>query len=148
MFCQKCGREAIENGLFCAGCGASLTAVAPAKKRTFSLVGGILEIVAGGLIALFSGFFFLMMGVAATQEDGPPVLLLLLPLAFLGVGALGIAGGICALRRRKWGLALAGAIAVVLPASELGIAALVLVALARDEFEVDAPDAAAQRSHP
>ena len=148
MFCQKCGREAIENGLFCAGCGAGLAAAPQAKKKTLSLIGGILEIVSGGLIALFSGFFFLMIGIAATQEDGPPVLLLLLPLAFLAVGALGIAGGICAVRRRRWGLALAGAIAVVLPASELGIAALVLVALAKDEFEADAPNAPAQGFHP
>ncbi len=148
MFCPRCGREAIEKGLFCAGCGASLAVAPPAKKKMLGLIGGILEIVAGGIVVLIAGFIFVGMGLAATAEDGPPVLLLLLPLALLAVGALGIAGGICAVKRRKWGLALAGAIAVALPASELGIAALVLVALARDEFEQGAPAVAAERVQP
>lgn len=141
MFCPKCGRETIPNGLFCTRCGASLAVAPQAKGRTLSLVGGILEIISGGLVILFSGFFLFAIGIAAAEEDGPPALLLLLPLALAAMGALGIAGGICALKRRKWGLALAGAIAVVLPASEVGIAALVLVALAKDEFEQGAPDA-------
>ncbi len=135
MFCPKCGRETIPNGLFCTGCGASLAVAPQAKGRTLSMVGGILEIVAGGTVVLFAGMFFFILAFAATEEDGPPALVLLLPLALATLGALGIAGGICALKRRKWGLALAGAIAVVLPASEVGIAALVLVALAKDEFE-------------
>ncbi len=145
MFCPKCGREAARNGLFCSGCGHGLAVVPPANRNHLSLVGGILEIVSGGLVVLFSVFFFLVMGIAATEEDGPPALLLLLPLALVAMGALGIAGGVCALKRRKWGLALAGAIAVLLPASELGIAALVLVALARDEFQQGAPEAVAQQ---
>jgi hypothetical protein len=139
LFCPKCGKEATESSLFCTGCGHGLAAVPPANRNHLSLAAGILEIVSGVFLALLAAFLLVTMGIGTTQEDGPPVVLLLLPLAFLAMGALGIAGGICALQRRKWGLALAGAIAVVLPTSYLGIAALVLVALARDEFEEQPP---------
>lgn len=46
-----------------------------------------------------------------------------------------LVGGICALQRKYWGLALAGSIVAVLGFPLLGIPALVLVALSREEFE-------------
>ena len=56
-----------------------------------------------------------------------------LPLIVLGVVAL--LGGISALQRKRWGLALAGGICVLLPMQTLlGILAIVFVALSRDEF--------------
>jgi hypothetical protein len=55
-------------------------------------------------------------------------------LYFALLSALGIAGGIFALKRRKWGIALAGAIAGVLTFMPCGIAAIILISQAQGEF--------------
>ncbi|TFH36823.1 MAG: hypothetical protein E4G93_01430 [Dehalococcoidia bacterium] len=53
------------------------------------------------------------------------------------LGAMAIVGGIFALKRRHWGLSLAGAICATLtPISFiLGVPAIVFIALSHDEFE-------------
>jgi hypothetical protein len=48
---------------------------------------------------------------------------------------LELLGGIYALKRRNWGIALAGSIIAALPFDVLGILALVFVAMGRREFE-------------
>jgi len=50
------------------------------------------------------------------------------------VGVLALAGGILAVRRKRWKWALAEAIAGALSLLPLGIAAIILVAISRDEF--------------
>jgi len=52
------------------------------------------------------------------------------------VGIVAIVGGIFAIRRRLWGLALAGAICALFPPhiAVLGILAIIFVSLARGEF--------------
>jgi hypothetical protein len=47
---------------------------------------------------------------------------------------LEIVGGIFALRRKTWGLALAGSIAAALPVNILGILAIIFLAMSKDEF--------------
>jgi hypothetical protein len=54
-------------------------------------------------------------------------------LAFLGV--LELLAGIYALKRKNWGLALAGSIIAALPFDVLGILALIFVAMGGGEFE-------------
>lgn len=135
MFCSKCGREAAENAAFCAGCGASIAGVQPAKKKTqLSLAAGIIDIAAGGFslvtLLFMSVFMFVMAG-----SDEMPLFLALIPLAMLIPGVLAIVGGIFALRRRSWVVALIGSIALIVTSSVAGIAALVLTIMARDEFE-------------
>jgi len=112
MYCPKCGKETTENATFCAGCGVSLAGGQPAKKRVLSTIAGIVEIVAGGLTALVAIVY-----VAAI------------------LGILATVGGICALRRKRWGWALAGAVGGVLPFFPLGIASTILTVMAREEFE-------------
>ena len=51
------------------------------------------------------------------------------------LGIIAILGGIWALRRRSFGLSLAGAVCI-LPLGILGIVAIVCIALAKREFEV------------
>jgi hypothetical protein len=51
------------------------------------------------------------------------------------LGALAIAGGIYALKRKIWGLALAGSIAAIFGCMPLGIAGLALTALSKKEFD-------------
>ena len=49
--------------------------------------------------------------------------------------ALPLIGGIYAVQRKNWGLALAGSIVAILSSTPLGIVSTVLVALAKNEFE-------------
>jgi hypothetical protein len=132
LFCSKCGKENTENATFCAGCGASLAGGQPAKKRILSTIAGIVEIVAGGFTALTAIICLIAMFVA---EDLPGWYVFFPVVTLVILSALAIIGGICALRRRNWAMALTGAIAVIWPTTVLGIAAVVLNIMARDEFE-------------
>jgi len=51
------------------------------------------------------------------------------------VGIVAIVGGLYAMQRKIWWLALAGSIAALFPFWFLGLAPLILIALSRDEFE-------------
>ena len=55
--------------------------------------------------------------------------------AFVGVlGIVSLWGGICALRRRGWGWAVAGAIASLFTLPPLGVIAVVLTMIGEEEF--------------
>ena len=133
MFCPKCGKEITGNTTFCSGCGAKLTEEQPAKKTWLSTAAGVLDIM-DGCISLFVvvGLIVAIVFVA----DEPDTLAILVPIAvvFAVKAMLAIVGGICALQRRNWGMALVGAIAACVPLSLLGIVALILTALSRDQF--------------
>ena len=66
---------------------------------------------------------------------------------FLALGVVAIIGGIFAIRRRVWGLALAGAICALFPTPSIasilnivfGILAIIFLALSRNEFSAGAP---------
>ncbi len=96
---------------------------------------GVLAIVAGALTVLTALALSLLMPIAATSRYT------MAPVAAFGIlwlagGVVAIIGGIFALQRRHWGLALAGAICALLPpATLLGIVSTMFVALSRDEFE-------------
>ena len=138
MFCSKCGKETTEDGAFCAGCGASLTGGQPAKKKTqLSLAAGIIDIAAGGFSLVSLLFVVVFLFIMAGSEEEMPLFVLLIPLAMLIPGVLAVVGGIFALRRRSWVMALIGSIALIATSSMSipGIAAVVLTVMARDEFE-------------
>jgi hypothetical protein len=112
----------------------------------FALTGGILSIV-GGAFGLFLSLYF---GVFAAififtgntdltffQSGGIIVTVVagIMALFFLAAAALAIVGGIIALRRRKWGLALAGAIAAIFTSGVLGILATVFVSISKKDFK-------------
>ena len=111
------------------------------QKTWKPVVGGVCGIVAGAagvLVGAAIGAFgawwpFLMPHMnpwTACSGFG----LLGWPLLILGIVA--IVGGIFAIQRRLWGLALAGSICAVLilPAFVLGVLSVVFVALGRSEF--------------
>jgi hypothetical protein len=54
----------------------------------------------------------------------------------IAFGAVALVGGICSLRRKLWGLALAGAICALFPLVivPVGVLAIVFVSLAKKEF--------------
>jgi hypothetical protein len=113
-------------------------------------VAGILDIVAGALglffslmmalwFAVFSIFF--PMGSADFHDfhDFPMALMaiFMIPWAILmfTAGILAIVGGIYTLRRKKWGLALAGSVAAFFGSAPLGVAAIIFTVLSKNEFE-------------
>jgi len=128
------------------------TGVQTVNQTWKPIVAGILNIVCGalrilGATALLIGIMFFM-PVAITGGPGPvpdmpnwmmPGVLstiLVIGLVFLLiVGILPIIGGIYALQRKKWGLALAGSIVAIFGSSVMGILATIFVVMAKDEFE-------------
>ena len=109
-------------------------------------VAGILDVVSG-ISGLVGGIPLLVLalvgsGVLATIPD-PEVrplalapMALFLPLAILCFvsGIVAIAGGIAALGRRRWGMAVVGSIAAVFGFFPLGILAVIFTVLAEPEF--------------
>ena len=114
---------------------ANIPGVPPEPAKTWlPTTAGVLCIVAG-TVDLFIGLLVSTIAEAVGILTG-----------FLGLGALGlpliilgvvaIIGGIFALRREVWGLALAGAIcALIWPLSLLGLLAVIFLAVARREFK-------------
>ncbi len=111
----------------------------PVAAGVLSLVAGALSVTCGTVLIFAGG---LLWGVLTTLGLPDPLSILPLPvLSILGIplmllGATSIAGGSCALRRRIWPLALAGAIcALFIPRfTILGVLATVFVVLGKDEF--------------
>jgi len=122
--------------MFCAGCGANLAGGQPSKKKAqLSLAAGIIDIAAGGLSLVGLLVMVVILLFVAGSDDEMPLFIGLIPLAMLIPSVLAIVGGIFALRRRSWVMALIGSIALILTSSVAGVAALVLTIMARDEFE-------------
>jgi len=122
------------------------------EKTWKPVVAGILNIVAGALnIFGFFGVIIAMFFIPVSMNIGPgpapefgrwlipgviESILLIAAIFLLVVGILPLIGGIYALHRKKWGLALAGSIIAILGTTTLfGIAATIFLALAKDEFE-------------
>ena len=111
----------------------------PIQKTAMPVVAGILAIASGGFklltfVGLIVASFFLISPVHGF--DIHPIVILLtisVPLTILGI--LAIVGGISALQRKRFGLAVTGSIASFLPFSLLGLASIILIALSRNEFE-------------
>lgn len=119
--------------------------------------GGILSIVAGALGGLGSLMCILSMilvfSIAVTDSryyyDGYRyadesftvflVVWIVFALFFVLLGALGVVGGIFAIRRKNWGLALAGAIGGTITFFPVGVPAVIFVALGKNEFEAGSP---------
>ena len=128
-FCSACGAETNPLAEICIKCGVRLAkAEAVVGRRWMPTAAGILSIIAG-VIA-----FFLFILVAAM--DGPEgVAGAIFGLALIAIGIVAIVGGVFSLRRRIWGLALAGAICSVLGSLILGIPGIVFIAMSKREFK-------------
>jgi hypothetical protein len=103
------------------------------EKTWKPTVGGILAIVAGALqvimgiaVAAVGGIGGAFIGMGWLSAIGAPLIIL---------GVIAIVGGIYALKRRIWGLALAGSICALIGPWILGIPAIVFVALGKGEFK-------------
>ena len=94
---------------------------------------GILSIVAGAL-SLIMGIVFAAIGDVAGAFAGMWGLGAITGGPAIALGIVSIIGGIFAMRRRIWGLALAGAICAILPTFVIGILAIIFVSLGKREF--------------
>ena len=109
------------------------------EQSVMPVIAGILSIISGGAkILAFFGILFAALFVPVATGFGFPViaisLFFLLEAVLLILGILAVIGGVNTLQRTKYGMAVTGAIAALLPLNLLGVAALVLVILSKDEF--------------
>ena len=110
------------------------------KNRTpLPIIAGILLIVSAGfklllLIGVIGASIFAIFPVTSFPISTVALVpIVMVPLiAWIG---LALMGGIFALQRKRWNLALAGAIVAILPFSLSGMAAIVLIILSKNEFE-------------
>lgn len=116
-----------------------------ARKTAMPVVAGILDILSG-VLSLISFVAFLIGSIAVgwnvvdiyVWDPGTrialSVLIIFTVLSFV-LGVLALIGGVYALQSKKWGLALAGSICALVPTFVLGLAAVILTGLSKDEFE-------------
>jgi hypothetical protein len=105
--------------------------------------GGILSIICGAL-NIIGGIVFIIIGIVTEIARNfapkmPPVVLLVIfvvvGIITLILGIISLIGGIYALRRKLWGMALAGSITSVFNCFwYLGVASIVFIALSHKEF--------------
>ena len=107
---------------------AGVLCIVSAAIRLIAVLGLIVAIIATGNVLVFTGLgFWFPLNVIAV------LWIITVPLAVTGV--LALIGGIFALQRKRWGLALAGSIAAFLPFGILGLVATVFTSLSRHDFE-------------
>ena len=109
-----------------------------------NLVAGILEVIGGVIIVLLTvGIRILNRLTIIPSHPGDwwghifpviPFWLLIVGVPIIALGIVAIVGGISAIRRRSFGMSLAGAICA-LPISILGILAVIFIAVSKKEFE-------------
>jgi len=98
----------------------------PTTAGILSIIAGAIATIAGIVIAVVGsiGWFF---GIPWVSAIGAPSIIL---------GIIAIVGGSYALKRRVWGLALAGSIcALIGPWAILGLLSIIFVSLGKGEFE-------------
>ncbi len=96
------------------------------------LIAGIVVSVVGGMLATFPWYY----GDVWTDAISSAPIVSAAGAGLIVLGIIAIVGGIFALQRRVWGLALAGAICALFspPGSVLGILSIIFVAMGKKEF--------------
>ena len=113
------------------------------EKTWKPTVAGILDIVSGTLSLVMLAFVIIgvlvFMAAGGTNLPGPmPLassLIFAIAVPVLIADVLAIVGGVYALKRKIWGLALAGSIAALFGSWPMGIAAIVFTVMSQKEFE-------------
>lgn len=98
--------------------------------------------ITAGILSIISGVFTILVGIGNIIKVEFASRLLFqwrTEIADIGTGAIvlgiiAIVGGIFAIRRKIWGLALAGAICALFPPGVLGILAISFLAISKREF--------------
>ena len=114
----------------------------PTTAGILSIIAGAAGIAGGVLIALFGGILGLVSALVGSLGeiavsgflDGLGGIIGVIGAAAIGLGIVAIIGGIFALRRRVWGLALTGAILATSSMPVLGVLAIIFVSMGKKEF--------------
>jgi len=112
-----------------------------------SIIVGVCEIIFGGLVAvvmklslpLWDQLFPLLPGFEGGVGGdfgigGHLIIAVIIGIVIAVLGIIAVIGGISAVRRRSFGLSLAGAICALLPINPLGLLAVIFVSLGKREF--------------
>jgi len=102
----------------------------------FNLIGMLFIIivilaVGGGILAISSIAHLMPIWLSGIVQGVTVIMAILLAI----FSALPLIGGIYAVQRKNWGLALAGSIVAILCSTPVGIVSTVLVSLSKNEFE-------------
>jgi hypothetical protein len=105
------------------------------------IIAGILEIVSG-IFNLIGFIVLLFISIAIYRESDSylaisfiiTIFIILTVLLFIA-GILAVVGGNYAVRRKKWGWALTGSIFTLSPTFWIGLIAIILTVLSKNEFE-------------
>ncbi len=131
-FCPGCGAPTTPITEMCINCGARVAKAIDGKTWKPTAVGilciiaGTIGVITGIVVAVVGGIIGAFFGVAWGAFGVPSIIL----------GIIAIVGGSYALRRKIWGLALAGSICALFgPWAILGILAIIFVSLGKGEFE-------------
>jgi hypothetical protein len=110
------------------------------SKTKKPIIGGILTIVSGllGLLGIASySIGFGNPGSGIGKGDMPPFvpsIIFGMSIPAIVIAILAVVGGILAVQRKRWRWSLAGSIAASLSLILLGIPAVVMIAISKDEF--------------
>jgi len=110
------------------------------SKTKKPIIGGILTIISGALGILGTISYAIGLGDVGSgfgKGDMPPFvpsIIFGMPIPSLIIALLALVGGIFAIRRKNWRWSIAGSIAAALSLILLGIPAIVLIAISKDEF--------------
>jgi hypothetical protein len=116
----------------------------PTTAGVLTIIAGGLGICAGSLIVLLA----IPLGLGGALAEALPGLDIVGGLLYgfsgligmigagmIGLGAVAVAGGIYALKRRLWNFALAGAILATICSAPLGVLAIIFVSIGKKEFD-------------
>lgn len=142
-FCPNCAAPTTELTEICPKCGARVAgkAVEKAGGAWMPLAAGILDLVAG-VPALFFGIVLavglgmlggLIGGLGGVPGVGTIMGAIAVPMIIFAI--IAIVGGVFALRKRIWGLALAGSIFALFCAWIFGIPAIVFTVMGKKHFK-------------
>ncbi len=111
----------------------------PTVAGILNIISGVFSLIAGLGIALASGILLVrgsgFIGIPNVLQI-PFNLLAVIAIPLILVGILALVGGIFALRRKIWGLALAGSMCALFPPTALlGIPAIIFTVLSQEEFK-------------
>ena len=101
----------------------------PTTAGVLSIIAGAIQVIGGIVVGVIGGN---VAGLASIPGLGQVFGAIAIPLIIIGVVA--IVGGVYALKRRLWGLALAGSICALIGPWLLGLLAIIFVAMGKKEF--------------
>jgi hypothetical protein len=138
--CVQCGRAIANDANVCPYCGHDyrMQAQAPPKKKgILPVVGGVLVLIAG-LVELISGGILISGGEFLGGFDmgtGVHNILTVCGVIWIILGIVAILGGIFAVQRKHFGLAVLGAILGLGGYFIFALIGIILIAVGKDDFE-------------